>query len=152
VWYTVYAPYYRNITNLMWLRRFTHSDWLERKCKPLCWLVENGPITKQQGWQAKKVVNSVLFSDWSRTKSCAWTRASLPVRKPSHFGAKPPFCIRRPREKTYFCTIKAMLHGVIFLATCNAILLLRDVKLPSTSLHSADVFSTYRKFFTDFTN
>ena len=28
-----------------------------------------------------------------------------------------------------------MLHGAIFLATCNAILLLRDVKLPSTSLH-----------------
>jgi hypothetical protein len=77
----------------------------------------------------------LLFSDWSRTKSCAWTRASLPVRKPSHFGAKPPFCIRRPREKTYFCTIKAMLHGAIFLATCNTILLLRDVKLPNTSLH-----------------
>ena len=31
--------------------------------------------------------------------------------------------------------VKAMLHGAIFLATCNAILLLRDVKLPSTSLH-----------------
>ena len=30
---------------------------------------------------------------------------------------------------------KAMLHGAIFLATCNAILLLRDVKLPNTSLH-----------------
>ena len=30
--------------------------------------------------------------------------------------------------------IKAMLHGAIFLATCNAILLLRDVKLPNTSL------------------
>jgi hypothetical protein len=52
-------------------------------------------------------------------------------------------------------TVKAMLHGAIFLATCNAILLLRDVKLPNTSLHytpTADVFSTYRKFFTDFTN
>jgi hypothetical protein len=31
-------------------------------------------------------------------------------------------------------TLKAMLHGAIFLATCNAILLLRDVKLPNTSL------------------
>jgi hypothetical protein len=30
--------------------------------------------------------------------------------------------------------LKAMLHGAIFLATCNAILLLRDVKLPNTSL------------------
>jgi hypothetical protein len=30
---------------------------------------------------------------------------------------------------------KAMLHGAIFLATCNAILLLRDVKLPNTSIH-----------------
>ena len=28
-----------------------------------------------------------------------------------------------------------MLHGAIFLATCNAILLLRDVKLPNTSLY-----------------
>jgi hypothetical protein len=33
------------------------------------------------------------------------------------------------------CALKAMLHGAIFLATCNAILLLRDVKLPNTSLH-----------------
>jgi hypothetical protein len=32
-------------------------------------------------------------------------------------------------------SLKAMLHGAIFLATCNAILLLRDVKLPNTSLH-----------------
>ena len=32
-------------------------------------------------------------------------------------------------------SVKAMLHGAIFLATCNAILLLRDVKLPNTSLH-----------------
>ena len=31
--------------------------------------------------------------------------------------------------------LKAMSHGAIFLATCNAILLLRDVKLPNTSLH-----------------
>jgi hypothetical protein len=31
--------------------------------------------------------------------------------------------------------VKAMLHGAIFLATCNAILLLRDVKLPNTSFH-----------------
>jgi hypothetical protein len=31
--------------------------------------------------------------------------------------------------------IKAINHGAIFLATCNAILLLRDVKLPNTSLH-----------------
>jgi hypothetical protein len=31
--------------------------------------------------------------------------------------------------------LKAMLHGAIFLATCNAIILLRDVKLPNTSLH-----------------
>jgi hypothetical protein len=31
--------------------------------------------------------------------------------------------------------VKAMLHGAIFLATCNAILLLRNVKLPNPSLH-----------------
>jgi hypothetical protein len=35
-----------------------------------------------------------------------------------------------------------MLHGAIFLATCNAILLLRDVKSPNTSLH----YTPYRKF------
>jgi hypothetical protein len=29
----------------------------------------------------------------------------------------------------------AMLHGAMFLATCNAILLLRDVKLLNTSLY-----------------
>jgi hypothetical protein len=46
-------------------------------------------------------------------------------------------------NKTIICFIamqtykelKAMLHGAIFLATCNAILLLRDVKLPNTSFH-----------------
>ena len=31
--------------------------------------------------------------------------------------------------------IKALSHGAIFLATCNAILLLRDVKLANTSYH-----------------
>jgi hypothetical protein len=36
-------------------------------------------------------------------------------------------------QKSY--TLKVMLHGAIFLETCNAILLLRDVKLPNTSLH-----------------
>ena len=34
-----------------------------------------------------------------------------------------------------FDSVKAMLHGAVFPATCNAILLLRDVKLPNTSLH-----------------
>jgi hypothetical protein len=34
-----------------------------------------------------------------------------------------------------YVLLKAMLHGAICLATCNAILLLRDVKLPNTSLH-----------------
>ena len=33
--------------------------------------------------------------------------------------------------------IKALLHGAIFLATCNAILLLVDVKLANTRLHRA---------------
>jgi hypothetical protein len=37
--------------------------------------------------------------------------------------------------KKILAIFKAMLHGAIFLATCNAILLLRDVKLPNTSLH-----------------
>ena len=40
-----------------------------------------------------------------------------------------------------FSRLKAMLHGAIFLATCNAILLLRDVKFPNTSLHYARVNS-----------
>ena len=40
-----------------------------------------------------------------------------------------------PSNKKINTLLKAMLHGAIFLATCNAILLLRDVKLPNTSLH-----------------
>jgi hypothetical protein len=39
------------------------------------------------------------------------------------------------RQNKNCIRLKAMLHGAIFLATCNAILLLRDVKLPNTSLH-----------------
>jgi hypothetical protein len=35
----------------------------------------------------------------------------------------------------YVSKVKSMLHGAIFLATCNAILLLRDVKLPNKSIH-----------------
>jgi hypothetical protein len=54
-----------------------------------------------------------------------------------------------------------MLHGAIFLATCNACnSTLERCKIAKyeSSLHSADVFSvhcvfsTYGKFFTDFTN
>jgi hypothetical protein len=40
--------------------------------------------------------------------------------------------------------IKAMLHGAIFLATCNAILLLRDVKLPNTSFHYTPLMFSQR--------
>ena len=60
-----------------------------------------------------------------------------PLPPPHHFSNGPP--------------LKAMLHGAIFLATCNAILLLRDVKLPSTSLHytppvnSIYIFNNYTK-------
>jgi hypothetical protein len=43
--------------------------------------------------------------------------------------------ILRDTNRDIFKHFKAMLHGAIFLATCNAILLLRDVKLPNTSLH-----------------
>jgi hypothetical protein len=50
-----------------------------------------------------------------------------------------------------------MLHGAIFLATynamqCNSTLERCKITKYESSLHSADVFSTYRKFFTDFTN
>ena len=45
-------------------------------------------------------------------------------------------CFRKvPKWVTKLIEALAMLHGAIFLATCNAILLLRDVKLPNTSLH-----------------
>jgi hypothetical protein len=40
-----------------------------------------------------------------------------------------------------------MLHGAIFLATCNAILLLRDVKLPNTSLHYTLLIFSGRGYF-----
>ena len=36
---------------------------------------------------------------------------------------------------TIHVLIKALSHGAIFLATCNAILLLVDVKLANTGLH-----------------
>ena len=35
----------------------------------------------------------------------------------------------------YRLTVKALSHGAIFLATCNAILLLGDVKLAKTCFH-----------------
>jgi hypothetical protein len=47
-------------------------------------------------------------------------------------GLGKPKKFRGNKRKKF--VLKAMLHGAIFLATCNAILLLRDVKLPSTSL------------------
>jgi hypothetical protein len=40
-----------------------------------------------------------------------------------------------------------MLHGAIFLATCNAILLLRDVKLPNASLHHTPLMFSGRDYF-----
>ena len=36
---------------------------------------------------------------------------------------------------TKFLLVKALSHGAIFLATCNAILLLVDVKLANTRFH-----------------
>jgi hypothetical protein len=38
-------------------------------------------------------------------------------------------------NKLFWASIKAMSHGAIFLATCNAILLLRDVNVANTRLH-----------------
>ena len=38
-------------------------------------------------------------------------------------------------EKFQNSFVKAMSHGAIFLATCNAILLLRDINLANTRLH-----------------
>ncbi len=38
-------------------------------------------------------------------------------------------------NKLKLILFKAMSHGAIFLATCNAILLLRDVNLANTRLH-----------------
>jgi hypothetical protein len=50
---------------------------------------------------------------------------------------------KRPFVWKLLESLKAMLHGAIFLATCNAILLLRDVKLPNTSLHYTAPQSKY---------
>ena len=52
-------------------------------------------------------------------------------------------------------TIKTLSHGAIFLATCNAILLLRDVKLANTCFYLcllfefANIFLTYQTFVTN---
>ena len=47
--------------------------------------------------------------------------------------------------------IKALSHGAIFLATCNAILLLVDVKLANTLFHHSllIIFLTYQTFVTN---
>ena len=47
-------------------------------------------------------------------------------------------------------TLKALSHGAIFLATCNAILILGDVKLANTSFHHSllNIFLTYQTFVT----
>ena len=52
------------------------------------------------------------------------------------------------------CYVKAMLHGAIFFCNlqCNSTLETCKIAKYESSLHSANVFSTYRKFFTDFTN
>ena len=39
------------------------------------------------------------------------------------------------KNNLWSCTFKALSHGAIFHATCNAILLLVDVKLANTSFH-----------------
>ena len=39
------------------------------------------------------------------------------------------------RENLASESLKAMLHDAIFLATCNAVLLFNDVKLPNTSFY-----------------
>ena len=51
-----------------------------------------------------------------------------------------------------FVSIKALSHGAIFFATCNAILLLVDVKLANTRFHPsqfANIFLTYQTFVTN---
>ena len=48
--------------------------------------------------------------------------------------------------------LKALSHGAIFFATCNAILLLLDVKLANTRFHAsqfANIFLTYQTFVTN---
>ena len=47
--------------------------------------------------------------------------------------------------------VKALTHGAIFLATCNAILLLEDVKLANTSFHHRllTIFWTHQTFLTN---
>ena len=47
--------------------------------------------------------------------------------------------------------LKVLSHGAIFLATCNAILLLVDTKLANTRFHHsfANIFLTYQTFVTN---
>ena len=46
--------------------------------------------------------------------------------------------------------VKALSHGAIFLATCNAILLLGDVQLANTCFHhSLPIYSSYQTFVTN---
>ena len=43
----------------------------------------------------------------------------------------------------YLLCLKALSHGAIFLATCNAILLLVDVKLANTRFHHSLLIPVY---------
>ena len=59
-------------------------------------------------------------------------RMSTPMRSSTIVGNRSTVIIGNglgpiPDEYVHISELKAMLHGAIFLATCNAILLLRDV-------------------------
>ena len=78
-----------------------------------------------------KTPKSKNYSFLVRNRSNKWQ--NFKAAKPKI--PTPLFEVYFPCPEQKSLRIKAMLHGAIFLATCNAILLLRDVKLPNTSLH-----------------
>ena len=54
------------------------------------------------------------------------------------------------KESWSSSSVKALSHGAIFLATCNAILLSGDAKLANTSFHQfANILLTYQTFVTN---
>jgi hypothetical protein len=108
----------------VWWRRFTHSDWLRAKHKQFRWLARtvifaNHRTTNYQSLPVRRLgawAWQLLFGDWSRTKSCAWTRASLPVRKPDAFWREIVtvhlYKLRTHRAKNYFSLEERFFSGI----------------------------------------
>jgi hypothetical protein len=100
---------------------------------------DNRAITramKQFDYHMRKSIWGIVLFSKCAVLSRPETKPRLKTLKPSSHITDTAILLRMSYVFEYNTIgLKAMLHGAIFLATCNAILLLRYVKLPNTSLH-----------------